>query len=162
MRPLHSTLLAAGFCVGLAPMAARAQGLAEMEERSAIIAERYLAVWSSSDEASVAGVPYVYGPRVRFYGKTLDQRALAAEKRRAIREWPIRSYRHRPGTMRVLCNGAALRCAARSIIDYQVANPETGRQARGSATFDLGISFAGPKPVILYETGRPVRRGERG
>ncbi len=49
-----------------------AQGLSEMEERSAIIAERYLAVWSSSGDLSIEGVPYIYGPRVRFYGRSLD------------------------------------------------------------------------------------------
>ncbi|NNM73663.1 hypothetical protein [Enterovirga aerilata] len=135
------------------------QSLAEMRERSATIAERYLAVWSSSGDLSIEGVPYVYGPRVTFYGRSLDWRGLAAEKRRAVRRWPVRSYRHRPGSMQVICNGETRRCAVRSIIDYRVANPTTGRRASGAASFDLGISFAGPRPVILYETGRPLRRG---
>ncbi len=135
-----------------------AQGLSEMEERSAIIAERYLAVWSSSGDLSIEGVPYIYGPRVRFYGRSLDWNGLQNEKRRAVRQWPVRSYQHRPGSMRVLCNAGTRRCAARSIIDYRVSNPATGRRASGSASFDLGISFAGPKPVILYESGGPMRR----
>jgi hypothetical protein len=138
---------------------AAAQSLAEMQSRSATIAERYLAVWSSSGELSIEGVPYVYGPRVTFYGRSMDWRGLAAEKRRAVRQWPVRSYHHRPGSMQVICNAEARRCAARSIIDYRVSNPATGKRASGAATFDLGISFAGAKPVILYESGRPVRRG---
>lgn len=138
---------------------AQAQSRAEMEARSATIAERYLAVWSSSGELSVAGVPYVYGPRIKFYGRTLSQSALAAEKRRALRQWPVRSYVHRPGSMQVICNERTLRCAVRSIIDYQVSNPGTGRRARGAASFDLGVSYEGPRPVILYETGGPLRRG---
>ena len=137
---------------------AAAQSVREMQERSATIAQRYLAVWSSSGELSIEGVPYVYGPRVTFYGRSMDWRGLAAEKRRAVRQWPVRSYHHRPGSMQVICNAEARRCAARSIIDYRVSNPATGRRASGSASFDLGISFAGPKPVILYESGGPVRR----
>lgn len=153
LRPL-ATLAA---CAALAGPAA-AQGLGEMQSRSAIIAERYLAVWSSSGELSIEGVPYVYGPRVRFYGREMDWRGLAAEKRRATRQWPVRSYHHRPGSMRVLCNADTRRCAVRSIIDYRVANPGRGRRAAGAASFDLGISFEGPKPVILYEGGGPLRR----
>ena len=145
-------------CAALAGPAA-AQSMGEMQERSATIAQRYLAVWSSSDELSIQGVPYVYGPRVTFYGRSMDWRALAAEKRRAVRQWPNRSYHHRPGSMQVICNAEARRCAVRSIIDYRVSNPGTDRRASGAATFDLGISFAGPKPVILYESSRPIRRG---
>ncbi len=145
--------------VAMASAPAGAQSIAEMQDRSATIAERYLAVWSSSAELSIEGVPYVYGPRVTFYGRSMDWRGLAAEKRRAVRQWPVRSYHHRPGTMQVICNGETRRCAARSIIDYRVSNPATGRRASGSATFDLGIGFAGPKPVILYENGGKVRRG---
>ena len=137
---------------------AAAQSVAEMQDRSAIIAERYLAVWSSSGALSIEGVPYVYGPRVRFYGRSLDWNGLQNEKQRAVRQWPVRSYHHRPGSMRVICNDGNRRCAVRSIIDYRVSNPSTGRRASGSATFDLGISFAGPKPVILYESGGKVRR----
>ena len=164
MRPTRlkaaATALACAVLSALAlPNRAEAQNRAEMEARSATIADRYLAVWSSSGELSVAGVPYVYGPRVTFYGRSMDQRGLAAEKRRALRQWPVRSYRHRPGSMRVICNERTLRCAVRSIIDYRVSNPGTGRQASGAARFDLGISFEGPRPVILYETGGPLRRG---
>ena len=131
---------------------------ADMEGRSAAIAQRYLQVWSASDGAAVGDVPYVYGPQVRFYGKAYTQADLTAEKRRAVRQWPVRSYVHRPGTMRITCNDGTRRCAVRSIMDYRVSNPQTGRSARGAATFDLGISFEGPRPVILYEGGgRKVR-----
>ena len=158
LTPLLRSVATLAACAVLAGPAV-AQSVAEMQERSATIAERYLAVWSSSGELSIEGVPYVYGPRVTFYGRSLDWRGLAAEKRRAVRQWPNRSYHHRPGAMQVICNAEGRRCAVRSIIDYRVANPATGRRASGAATFDLGISFAGPKPVILYESGRPLRRG---
>lgn len=158
MPLLRSTRLAAAALAILTAGPVAAQGLADMEARSATIAERYLAVWSSSGELSVEGVPYVYGPRVTFYGRSLDWRGLAGEKRRALRQWPVRSYGHRPGSMTVICNAEARRCAVRSIIDYRVSNPNTGRRASGAVTFDLGISFTGPRPVILYESGGPLRR----
>lgn len=124
-----------------------------MEERTAVIATRYLQVWSSNDLAAVQGVPYVYGPTVTFYGKTYTQAMLMAEKRRAIRQWPVRRYVHRPGSMQIICNAPEQKCAARSIIDFVAENPRTGAFKRGSAKFDLGISFEGPTPRILYEGG---------
>ncbi len=45
---------------------AQALSGAEMQRRTAIIAERYLAIWSSNDGGAVAGVPYMYGPTVQF------------------------------------------------------------------------------------------------
>lgn len=132
---------------------ASAASLAEMQERTAVIATRYLQVWSSNGPASVAGVPYVYGPTVTFYGQTYTQNRLMAEKRAAIRQWPVRRCAHRPGSMQVLCNISELKCAARSIIDFVAENPARGTVKRGSARFDLGISFAGTQPRILYEGG---------
>lgn len=125
----------------------------EMRRRTAYIAERYLAIWSSNDGTAVAGVPYMYGPTVTFYGRTYTQSQLVAEKRRAIRQWPIRRYAHRPGTMRVTCNPPEMKCAARSVMDFEVANPARGTGRAGSARFDLGVSFAERQPRILYEGG---------
>jgi hypothetical protein len=124
-----------------------------MKARTAEIATRYLAVWSSSDWASVEGVPYVYGPKVQFYGRNYTQADLIAEKQRFIRQWPVRRYSHRPGSMQVICNEAHQRCAARSIIEFTATNPDRGTRKHGSARFDLGVSFEGPRPVILYEGG---------
>jgi hypothetical protein len=132
--------------------------LAEMKARTAEIATRYLAVWSSSAWASLEGVPYVYGPRIRFYGRNYSQADLIAEKQRFIRQWPQRHYMHRPGSMQVICNDAQQRCGARSIIDFAVENPARGTAKRGSARFDLGVSFEGPRPLILYEGGSLGRR----
>jgi hypothetical protein len=130
----------------------------EMKARTAEIATRYLEVWSTNDAAAVAGVPYVYGPRVQFYGRDYSQADLMAEKRRAIHQWPVRRYVHRPGSMQVICNVAKQRCGVRSITDFEVANPARGTAKHGSARFDLGVSFEGPQPRILYEGGSLGRR----
>lgn len=156
MHKLGPIILSAGLLAS--PIAAHAQNLTEMRQRTAEIATRYLQIWSSNDAAAVEGVPYVYGQTTLFYGKPYTQGQLIAEKRRAIRQWPVRRYVHRPGTMQVICNPPAQKCAARSIIDFEVSNPRRGTAKHGSARFDLGVSFAGPHPRILYENGSLNRR----
>lgn len=153
---LRATSFAAGL---LASASCWAVPLLEMKARTAEIATRYLQVWSSSDAAAVEGVPYVYGPQTAFYGQNVTPPQLQALKRGAIRQWPVRSYVHRPGSMKVVCAEGTQRCAAVSTIDYRVSNPQRGTSARGSARFELGISFEGPVPRILYEDG--TRRSAR-
>lgn len=150
-----------GAAATLCVTAAHAVGPEQMKDRTAFIAKRYLQIWSSNNMSPVAGVPYMYGRTVLFYGKPYTQADLQAEKQRAISQWPVRHYAHRPGTMQVFCNVAAQKCAARSIIDFTVANPNRGTRKSGSAKFDLGVSFAGPHPVILYEGGSSNRRSEQ-
>jgi hypothetical protein len=150
--------LAIGATVVAWASAASALSPEDMRERTAAIASRYLQIWSSNNVSPVSDVPYMYGRTVQFYGKPYSQADLQAEKQRAIAQWPVRQYAHRPGTMRVICNVEARKCAARSTIDFTVANPNRGTRKSGSAKFDLGVSFAGPRPVILYEGGSLNRR----
>ncbi len=137
-------LLASGTAAGAAT---------SMEKRTAVIATRYLQVWSFNGAASVRSVPHLYERTVTFYRQTYTHRQLMAEKRRAIQRWPVRRYVHRPGTMSILCDVDQERCTARSIIDFQVANPRRGTAKHGSARFALGISFASENPRIFYEGG---------
>ena len=139
----------------------QAFSLAEMKERTAVIADRYLEIWSLNNTTPIAGVPYMYGPTVTFYGRPYTQDMLIAEKRRAIRQWPNRRYSHRPGSMNVTCNLAARKCAVRSIIDFEVSNRARGTDKSGSARFDLGVSFAENRPRILYEGGSLNNRHSR-
>ena len=77
--------------------------MTEMRTRTAAIAERYLAGWSSDGTLAVQEVPYVYGPTIQFHGRTYTQSQLMAEKRRAVAQWPVRRYAMRPGTVQVIC-----------------------------------------------------------
>jgi hypothetical protein len=155
-------LLVAGASLVISVSAADALNLQEMKDRTAFIANRYLQIWSSNNVSPVAGVPYMYGRTVLFYGKPYTQTELQAEKQRAISQWPVRRYAHRAGTMRILCNAEAKKCAAQSTIDFTVANPARNTGKSGSAKFDLGVSFAGPHPVILYEGGSLNKRRASG
>ena len=135
--------------------------LATMHRWSEQIAHTYLQRWSSGDARALADVPALYGPRVSFYGQFINQKSLFDQKRRFGRRWPIRRYEHRPGTMRVTCDATTRACLVRSIIDYQAASPARNALARGTSTFELGISFSGPKPVVLFERGRVIRAARR-
>lgn len=133
--------------------------LAFMRQESARIAGLYLRRWSAGNGPALSDVGAVYGPRVNFYGRFMSQRGLFDEKRRFGRRWPLRHYAHRPGTMRVTCEAQTRACLVRSIIDWTAANPARGALARGSSTFELGLGFGGPKPVVLFERGRVIRTG---
>lgn len=162
MRGVRSAGLCLAACLAAGDAGAQARpSVAEMQARSAEIAQTYLATWSRDGEASIASVPNVYGPRVQFYGRNLSYAALAAEKRRALERWPLRSYTARPGSITVVCNESTLKCAVRAIVDYRVED-RRGRAMSGATSFDLGIGFAGPRPVVLYENGRVLRSRGRG
>jgi hypothetical protein len=130
-----------------------ASASSRLERETAVIATRYLQVWSSDGAASVASVPRLYQRTVTFYGRRYTHHQLMAEKRRAIRRWPIRHYAHHPGTMRIDCDLPDRKCMSRSIIDFRVEHPRWGTVKQGSARFALGINFAGPSPRIFYEGG---------
>lgn len=140
---------------------ANAAGVHEMKGRTALLASRYLKIWSSSNVTPIVDVPNMYRRTVLFYGKHYTHADLKAEKRRAILRWPIRHYAHRPGSMEIDCSVVAQRCTARSTIDFAVANPNRGTKKCGSAKFALGVSFAGPHSIIFYESGSLNNRRSR-
>jgi len=135
--------------------------LEAMRAQSEAIAYTYLRRWSSGNAQALADVRALYGPRVSFHGAFVDQHNLFDQKRRFGRRWPLRHYEHRPGTMRVTCEAAREACLVRSIIDWQAASPARHAFSRGSSTFELGIGFSGPKPVVLFERGHVINHGRQ-
>jgi hypothetical protein len=133
--------------------------LATMRDLSADLANSYLRIWSSSAEGALADVHEVYAPRVNFYGRVLDKRAITAEKMRFVRRWPIRRYSLRPGTTRVDCNPNRHRCVVKTLIDWETASPGRRTVSRGVSEFELGVGFSGSQPLVVYEGGRVVTRG---
>ena len=161
LKPASLLIFAAA--MAFAP-SARAVDLDETRVRAASFATGYLQLWSSDNTAPIARVPDMYARTVTFYGRRYTQDQLIAEKRRAIQRWPSRRYVHRPGTMQVSCNLSAQRCVTRSIIDFEVSSYRRHAAKRGSARFDLGISFAERGPRIVHEAGGSsnTRRSGRG
>jgi hypothetical protein len=133
--------------------------IATMRDLSADLANSYLRIWSSSNEAALQDVHEVYAPRVNFYGRMMDRRGITAEKMRFVRRWPLRRYALRPGTTRVDCDPASRTCLVRTLINWTAASPHTRRVSRGVSEFKLGVGFVGPQPLVIYEGGRVVSRG---
>lgn len=144
---LSGTILSVG-------MTSQAVAMSEARMRTWAIdvAYSYLATWSSGPAAH-GRTPFVYGDTVMSFGRAYSHDALSQKKLAASRSWPVRSYTHRPGTMRVSCNVPAFKCAVRSTVDYGVSDPVSHVSERGSSRFDLGVGFDGPRPRILYEDG---------
>ena len=156
-RTVSKAALALAAALAVSGGAAAQPGMEGMRRRAEALAYRYLEGWSSGNAQALADVQALYGPRVNFYGKFIDQRSLFAQKRSFGRRWPIRRYAHRPGTMRVTCDAATQACLVKSIIDGQAASPARGPVSRGSSTFELGLGFSGPRPVVLFERGNVIR-----
>jgi hypothetical protein len=146
-------MLLTGTILGVSlPSQAMALSEARMRSGAVEVAYRYLATWSSGPAAQ-GRMPFVYGDTVQSFGRVSSPDALSDERQSVGRRWPVRSFTHRPGTLRVSCNVPALKCAVRSTVDYRVSDPASHLSERGSARFDLGVGFDGPRPRILYEDG---------
>ncbi len=150
--------LAFGTSVGLAQTVPGTPELRRMHELSHDLTTSYLQLWSTSNQAALADVNQIYGREIRFYGRNVSRRELWNEKRRFTRRWPIRSYGHRPGTMRTDCDVARQTCRVRAIIDWTAADPNRGARSRGASLFELGIDFSGPQPLVRSESGQVVAR----
>lgn len=117
----------------------------------------YLGTISAPGARMVSEAPRFYAPRVRFFGREMSLPALMAEKRSFARRWPDRSYE--PRGMRTACNGALGTCIVRTQVEFRAASPGRGALSSGLAELVLEVSLAGPRPVIVSETSRVLRRG---
>jgi hypothetical protein len=140
------------------PEPTAADRLAHMTDLARELTRSYLQIWSSNERAALADVEQVYGPIIVFYGQTFEQRHLAAEKRRFMRRWPMRSYALRPGTTQVQCSLGAQGCTVNAIVDWEVRAPARREISRGSSHFKLGIDLSGPQPTVSSEGGRVITR----
>ena len=127
----------AAFLLSAAPALAqggpRANSAALMRQWAQDTAYAYLQAWSAGGDAVPFDVRDFYGPRVSFFGRTVDRSGLYAEKRRFARRWPVRRYEHRPGTMTVSCTAESQACLVRSVGDWTAAPPARAPPPRGAA-----------------------------
>ncbi len=154
--PLPLTVSPGAGSPGMA--AASEERFPEWAARAQSLSEDYLDAVSSPGEGMVAAAPRFYAERVRFHGRTLSLAALMAEKRRFVRRWPERRYVAQGDSVRTACNAATATCIVRSTFDFRADNPRAGARSQGVAELVLEISFAGPRPVIVGESSRVLRR----
>lgn len=118
----------------------------------------YLDSVSSPGLGLVTAAPRFYGTRVRFHGRMVSLDALMAEKRRFAARWPERRYEPQAGATHTACNAATATCIVRTTFDYRAENPARGTRAQGVSDLVLTIDLSGPRPVIVSETSRVLRR----
>ncbi len=92
----------------------------------------------------------------------MSARALFEEKRRFVRRWPVREYHARPETMRATCDTAPPICTVRTVFDFAASSPQTGKRSQGTALLQLGVSFAGGEPMIVFESSQVTSRARGG
>ena len=122
------------------------------------LTDTYLDSVSGSGDGMVAAAPRFYAERVQFHGRSLSLAALMAEKRRFVRRWPERRYEAQGGATQPACNAATATCIVRTTFDFRADNPARGARSQGVSELTLTISFAGPRPVIVAESSRVLRR----
>jgi len=103
--------------------------------------------------------PEFYGPRVQFHGRALSARELFRQKQRFVQRWPERNYTVRPDSLRTACAPASETCIVHAVFDFLAENPARRRRSTGTATLKLVVDVSGPRPVIVAETSRVLRRG---
>lgn len=152
-----------------AATAALAQGSVPADTASArqsriaeTFARSYLTTWSASNRVALAASPDFYGEAVRFHGRDLSGSDLIQHKRRFVQRWPVRQYRHRPGTLRVVGCDARQICRIQSLFDFTAVSPRRSASSQGVGTLQLDVSFRGPRPVIVSEASRVIRRVRGG
>src|SRR5215208_6299859 len=156
---MRKGLKVASILVRTLPSVAFARG--SMEATAAKLSRAYLGVWSSNSSAAMRQVSFIYGSRVRFYGRLLRRSDLRAEKRRFIQRWPIRRYALRPGTVRVTCAPLKARCTLHGVIDWRTESPRRAVRAHGSSWFVQGFDFSTGRPLIVSESGSVLKKGRR-
>ena len=122
----------------------------------------YLNYWSAPNALNLETLPDFYASRVLFHGHVMSTRSLMDEKRRFMQRWPSRNYVPRMRTMRATCHPITRVCLVRTEFDFTAANPAQGARSHGRAALELGVSIAGDRPRIVFETSRVIQRAGSG
>jgi hypothetical protein len=133
--------------------------LTEREKAARDLAFDYLDHWSAPNRVSLASASSFYGPSLTFHGQRRSFDSVLAEKRRVAERWPERTYRYRRETTQVACDTGGPRCTVWSIFDFTAASRDNARRSAGIGDHELVVSFSGPRPVIVAENSRVLRRG---
>ena len=124
------------------------------EEESKALASRYLEAWSSDNPAAFNDMRNLFGPRVTYFGHSMDRDAIFNAKKRFAERWPVRRYRPRPGSMTAQCE--ATECRVRSIVDWEAASPARKAHSSGALRFELGIDISGARPLVRAENSQEI------
>jgi hypothetical protein len=130
--------------------------LVQREENARRFATRYLQSWSANNPEAISAFQQLSGQTIEYFGHSISKRAWLHKKRSFAETWPVRLYRHRPGTVSVRCVGETERCVVKSTVDWETVSPSRGDFAAGVSQLELGIDFSGPQPRIFRESNLRV------
>lgn len=133
---------------------------ASPKEDSEAFASAYLQSWSSGNEQALADIREFFASQVNYLGRSIGKRDLYEAKRHFADQWPIRSYRHRPGSMSARCDEPREQCLVESIVDWEAESPERNAVSRGSFRLELGLDVSGPRPVVKSENRHRIERSQ--
>jgi uncharacterized caspase-like protein len=92
--------------------------------------------------------------RIDYYGKLVSREDVLKDKERYAARWPTRSYRLRFETIRTSCDEGNATCQISGQLDFDLANPVTGRKSSGAASFEYGVRFGPDGGRTFYEAGK--------
>lgn len=95
----------------------------------------------------------LYRQTVMYFGKIKNVDAIMDDKIKYIDRWPVRSYSIELDTVNVTCD-VNDDCKASGIVDWTASNPETDRNAAGTAEFRLSFS----RGLVTSENSRVTSR----
>jgi hypothetical protein len=110
-------------------------------------------LFSSWNNGHIQGFSALYSDSVLYYGKATSKANIMLDKQRFIERWVYRSYKIRPNSTSIRCNGSETQldeCAVWGIVDYEAVSKQS-KQSTGSANFSYIL-----KP---YPTGTVWNRG---
>jgi hypothetical protein len=127
---------------------------AALEQRSiAFLSEDMMRSQGSATEL-VAHARQTLDDRVDYYGKVTSRDDVLKDKERYAARWPTRSYRVRTETVRTSCDESKATCQISGQVDFDLANPATGRKASGIASFEYWVRFDPDGGRTFHEAGK--------
>lgn len=143
------TILAAVAVAALAPFAARAEG-------SDAVMAQFFATWDRDATVTPAAVDALYARRVVYYGRSLTNGQVYADKLAFTRRWPDRRYAVVPGTVAKSCDGGRTWCRVDATLAYRTRSDARGAIASGWTRVTLSLAREDGRLKVVREAGRPV------
>lgn len=108
------------------------------EKAATDLATRYYSQWSD-ESSSVELISRLYAPEVNYYGSATPLENVMVKKRALASNWPTRRYNVLPETVSTRC-ADKWTCSVSGKVEWDVADPASGRYSTGISTFDLNFT----------------------
>lgn len=118
--------------------------------------EEYLVIWADNANIRPAIVDRLYARSVLYYGRPMTQSAVLRDKLGFVRQWPLRSYQVRPGSVTNDCGLGAQRCRVSAVLRWSRTDSSGRHRQSGTNTVTLDLMREDGMLKIARESGVPV------